>query len=116
MTERPEEVGSLGEEAARLAAAFQDWAQDRAEHNIADGSAACRLCPLCQLIAVVRQLDPGAVDQLGSRVQDLVRSLRALLDVLASAPAGGHDGSSHRASGVEKIRLSDDGEGDIPWE
>jgi hypothetical protein len=118
-----DDVGSLAEEAARLAAAFQDWAHERAherahglaEHDIADGSAACRLCPLCRLIAVLRQLEPQTVDQIGAQVQDLVRSLRTLLDVLANQPAGRHDGTSQRGGGVQKIELSDDGEEDVPW-
>jgi hypothetical protein len=110
-----DDVGSLAEEAARLAAAFQDWAHELAEHDIADGSAACRLCPLCRLIAVLRQLEPQTVDQIGAQVQDLVRSLRTLLDVLANQPAGRHDGTSQRGGGVQKIELSDDGEEDVPW-
>ena len=114
-----DDVGGLAEEAARLAAAFQDWAHDRAHdlaaHDIADGSAACRLCPLCRLITLVRALEPQTVDQIGAQVQDLVRSLRTLLDVLANQPSGRHDGNSHRSGGVQKIELSDDGEEDVPW-
>jgi len=100
------EVGSLGEEAAKLADALQDWVG----HNISAGSAACRVCPLCQLIAVVRQLNPETVDQIGDQLQGLVHSVRTLLDSLAGQHASGRDG------GVQKINLSDDEEGDIPWE
>jgi hypothetical protein len=105
MNQRPE-VGSLGEEAAKLAEALQEWAG----HNISDGSAACRLCPLCQLIALVRQLSPETIDQIGDQVEGLVRSLRTLLESVATAESG-----ARRDSGVERIRLSED-EGDIPWE
>jgi hypothetical protein len=105
MNQRPE-VGSLVDEAAKLAEALQEWAGN----NISDGSAACRLCPLCQMIALVRQLNPETVDQIGDQVEGLVRTLRSLLESLARQGS-----SSGRDSGVERIRLSED-EGDIPWE
>ena len=106
MTSRDErEVGSLAEEAARLAEALQDRAQGSGA--IADGSAACRVCPLCQLIAMVRQLNPETVDRIGDQVQGLTDSLRTLVDSLAG------DRPDHRDPGVHKIRLSDDEEGEV---
>lgn len=105
------DIGSLGEEAAKLAEALQDWAG----HNIADGSASCRLCPLCQAIALVRERNPEAVDEIGEQVQGLVRSVRGLVESFAGS------GGGRRDPGVQKIKLSDDEvsddeEGGIPWE
>lgn len=99
-------VGSLAEEAAKLADALQDWVG----HNISDGSAACRVCPLCQLIAWVRQVNPEAVDQISTQVQGLAGAVRTLIESLAA------EGGRSRDGGVQKIKLSDDGEEDIPWE
>jgi hypothetical protein len=92
-----EPLGSAAEEAARLFAAMQDWARRNgvrvapgpptqaegegggARHAWADGSAACRACPLCQLIALTRDASPEVIDHLSSAADSLLAAARAAL-------------------------------------
>ncbi|MPZ96288.1 MAG: hypothetical protein GEU96_15590 [Propionibacteriales bacterium] len=106
---RPD-VGTLADEVAKLADALRGSFADWGAHGIADGSAACRVCPLCQLIALVRQISPETVDEVSEQVRDLLQTLRTLVDAAAGHGTGGRD------ERVEKIRLGDDGGEDIPWE
>ena len=117
-----EPVGSVGEEAAKLLAALQGWARDHvADYSrsasefgssyISDGSAACRICPLCQLIAFVRGVNPESLDQLGHAAGSMLQALSGLVDAA-------HRSSDRRGSPVEKINLadeSDDGPEESPW-
>jgi hypothetical protein len=129
----PDPVGSVGEEAAKLLAALQGWTRehlgdDPADHGahagpaaqggtpggggfasgyIADGSAACRVCPVCQLIALARGVNPESLEQLSRAAGTM---LHALADLVDSA------GRSHarRGAPVQKIDLTDDSE-DSTW-
>jgi hypothetical protein len=117
-----EPVGSVGEEAAKLLAALQGWARDHVadysrsagefgSSHIADGSAACRICPLCQLIAWVRSVNPESVDQLGHAAGSMLQALSGLVDAA-------HRSGERRGSPVEKIDLADesgDGPEESPW-
>ena len=114
------EVGSVGEEAAKLFGALSGWAreQDRDPgHGLADslgdlvgnvnehlatGGEDCRYCPVCQLIHAVRETNPEVRQQLSVAASSLLRAAAALL---ATEPSSG-------TSGVEKIDLSDD----APWD
>lgn len=42
------------------------------------GPAACRLCPLCQLIAFIQRVDPEAIDRLAEVVELAATGLRDL--------------------------------------
>lgn len=84
MTDR--QVGSAAEEAARLFAAVEDWARNRASGlldsgHLATGSAECQVCPLCQAVGAVRHVRPEAVEHLLDAAASFVAALRA------SAPA-----------------------------
>lgn len=94
MTTNQEPLGSATEEATRLFAALQDWARrngvrlttgsspgdDTDPHPAwADGSASCRVCPLCQLIALTREASPEVVDHLSSAADSLLAAARAAL-------------------------------------
>ncbi len=46
----------------------------------------CRVCPICQLIAVVRQLRPEAVDHLAVAVVELAAAVREALGTVAPPP------------------------------
>ena len=100
-------VGGVGEEAARLLEAVQDWARrtagssapdspGRAEDT--DGAARpgsvghsawterigtdaleCQLCPLCRLIAVIRGTRPEVVEHLADATSSLAAAIRDLL-------------------------------------
>ena len=117
-----EPVGSVGEEAAKLLAALQGWARDHvADYSrsasefgssyISDGSAACRICPLCQLIAFVRGVNPESLDQLGNAAGSMLHALSGLIDAA-------HRSGERRGSPVEKINLADESDGgpeESPW-
>jgi hypothetical protein len=114
-----EQVGSLGEEAAKLLAALQGWAREHVSDYsrtasefgssyIADGSAACRLCPVCQLIAFVRGINPDSLEQLGHAAGSMLQALSGLVEAA-------HRSDSRRGSPVQKIHLADDDPEDTPW-
>ena len=104
MSGTQEPLGSATEEAARLMAAVQDWARRNGlrgeaggrfaaagspdpgagstpghEPGWADGSAACRLCPLCQVIALAREASPEVIDHLGAAADSLFAAARAAM-------------------------------------
>lgn len=95
MSGNQEPLGTAAEEAARLLAAAQDWARrngvrlgadprsssddDSERPGWSDGSAACRVCPLCQLIALTREASPEVVDHLSAAADSLLAAARAAL-------------------------------------
>lgn len=122
-----EPVGSLAEEAARLIAAVQGWAQDqRPRHTERDADAEpidgqsvpggvhddplggshhdpmsveCRYCPLCALAKMAKATTPEVRDHLASAALSLALAFKGLLDN-GSAWAEGPP--------VEKIDLAED--------
>lgn len=124
-----EPVGSVSEEAAKLAGAFAEWAREQApetgpglgeglvglaghaaaavrdvDEHLATGSAECTYCPICRAVHVVRQTSPEVRAHLASAASSL---LQAAAGVLATAvppqqPSGG------RGSRVERIDLDND--------
>ena len=119
----PDEVGSVGEEAAKLFSVLSGWARDAGvvssdaatnagqgladavrgidEHIATDGED-CRYCPVCQVIHAVRHTSPEVKAHLASAASSL---MHAAAGVLAT-----HVPGSDRPSGVEKIDLDDEGE------
>ncbi len=91
MSARPGEVGSAAEEAARLFAAAEHWARERAgglrdgvggglgPEHLANGSAACTVCPFCQAVAALRQVRPETVEHLLDAAASVVAALRTTL-------------------------------------
>ena len=121
--EREEQVGSLGEEAAKLISALQGWAREHGEdyanaaaaaasgaaasmdsinEHVATGSQECKYCPICQVISAVRETNPEAKQHLSSAAVSLLQAASRLLD---TGPPPDRRGSSP----VEKIDLTDDG-------
>lgn len=74
---------------------------DHVNAGVSDGSPACRLCPVCQLIAVLRQTRPETFAHLLDASAALTAALRSVVDA-----SGGGNG---RASGVQKIDLDPPG-------
>jgi hypothetical protein len=74
-----ESLGSAAEEARKLLAALQDFTRRTTGEHIATGGPECRLCPLCQLISVVRDTRPEVAEHLGSAAASLLSALRAAL-------------------------------------
>lgn len=87
MTASSEPVGSVGEEAAKLLAAAQEWARQRVPVEPHEAGAECQLCPLCQAIALVRQLRPETIDHLLAAAGSLTAALRSAV-APAAPPAG----------------------------
>jgi hypothetical protein len=115
-----EDVGSVGEEAAKLFAAISGWAKEQgvdyagnatgaassmagAVHNvsehIATGSDECRYCPVCQVIHAVRQTSPEVRTHLAIAASSLMHAAAAIM-----ATPVPHD----KAAPTEKINLDDE--------
>lgn len=103
MSEQHAETGSVGEEAARLFEAVQDWVRrttDDPSPRIATGSAECTVCPVCQALALLRSARPETFAHLAEAMTALVAAGRDLLESHA-----GH-GEARRRPGrpdVERI-------------
>lgn len=67
----------MGEEAAKLLEAVQDWLRrpPLSEH-LATGAPECTWCPICQLVAVLR----GERPDVNEKIVSVVTALRAMLD------------------------------------
>lgn len=79
-----EPVGTLGDEAAKLLAAAQEWAKQRVPVDGQVGGAECQVCPFCQSVALLRQVKPETVEHLLAAAGSLVSALRTT--VTPSAP------------------------------
>lgn len=99
------EVGSVGEEAAKLFGALQDWARESGAAQaggLVDGLAGqlqdvsdhvahgedCRYCPLCQAIRIFRQTSPEVRQHLVSAAGSLAQAVTAYVET-ATRPADG---------------------------
>ena len=58
----------------------------------------CRICPLCQAIALLRQVRPDTVEQLATALTELVTTLRLLAAGLLPDVAAAAAGAPARAS------------------
>jgi len=113
-----EEVGSVGEEAAKLFSVLAGWARDAGvtssdaaadagqglaeavrgiDQHIATGGEDCRYCPLCRVIQAARETSPEVKAHLASAAGSL---MQAAAGVLATQVP-----RSDRPAGVEKIDL-----------
>jgi hypothetical protein len=81
------------------------------------GPVACRLCPLCQGIALLRSVRPETVDRLADLASSVAGTLR---DMAAQSRASGQTSDARPASGkasgggrapVQDIHVDDDDEG-----
>ncbi len=73
-------LGGAADEAVKLMAALQDWARRTGaatEVPLATGSAECRLCPICQAIALVKDTSPEVVEHLSRAADSLLAAFRA---------------------------------------
>jgi hypothetical protein len=99
-------------EALRLFEAVQDWArrtsvgdltahlaEGMGEGGFATGAPECRLCPVCQLVGLLRQTHPEVAEHLGDAMSSLAEAVRAAV--------GAHERewSSRRSPGVERIDI-----------
>ncbi len=110
-----EDVGSVGEEAAKLFEALQGWAQQSAQQSAHERSRQsgqpCTSCPLCQAITLVRQSSPEVRTHLAVAASSLLHAAAGLLETRV-AP-------DRTTTGVERIDLDDDPSDDpsaAPWD
>jgi hypothetical protein len=122
-----ERTGSVGEEAAKLLQALQEWARDgagdatgatasaaaaaasaahRINEHLATGGPECRYCPLCQVIAAVRGTSPEVRQHLTTAATSLMHVVAALL----ATPVPDQDAAKPDA--VQRIDLDDEWEDD----
>lgn len=123
-----EQVGSLAEELSKLMGVLSD-AGGRSrdsdadgdstghthehDHHIANDSASCQVCPVCQTIAFVRSTSPEVREHLTASAVALTTAARGLVDAVAAHQAqhrggGTDDGAGEGGPGVENIDLSED--------
>ena len=108
-TEPPdaETIGSVADEAAKLAASLIDWVKDAAEStgagrpnlHIATGAEECTICPICQMLHILRGAKPEVFDHLKAAAFSLMLAARAALDTDPAGPDG-------RRGPVESIDIS----------
>lgn len=102
--------GPLGEEAVKLVEAMSQWvgahwsARGGADLPLANGSAECRVCPVCQLLSVVRTTRPEVFGHLADASSSFVAALRTAVE--SHAAHGGSSGAGR--GGVEHIDLDDE--------
>ena len=122
----PHEVGSLGEEAAKLLGALPGWAREHAgdageqlsglaaqaaasahdlNDHLATGSAECTVCPLCRTVQAARQFGPEVTFHLSAAMASLVQAAGALMATAEPSAPGADRGT---ADGVEHIDLDGD--------
>lgn len=120
------EVGSVGEEAAKLFGAIADMARERGsdlgdglsglagqaaamahdvEGHIATGAAECRYCPVCRVVHAVRDTTPEVRAHLVVAASSLLQAAAALMET----PQPKDDTGAHRGPEVERIDLDDEG-------
>lgn len=115
----PGGVGSVGEEAARLFGALQDWARTagaggpaeagaglgtafrHVDEHIATGEESCTYCPVCQIITRLRATSPEVRLHLAVAAQSLLEAAAGMLETRVP-PAS-------RSSRVQHIDLDEPG-------
>jgi hypothetical protein len=117
------EVGSLGEEAARLLGVLSAYARDhgtdvgdgvgdlaghaadglrQVNEHLATGSAECTYCPICRVVHAVRETSPEVREHLRIAAGSL---LQAAAGLLATAVADEQRAAAARGENSEKIDL-----------
>ena len=116
------DVGSLGEEAAKLLGALSGWAREHADEtgdalsgfaahaaasahdlneHLATGSAECTVCPVCRTIHAVRQLSPEVTSHLATAMTALAQAAAAMM----ATPDPRTQGQAPDGGDVEHIDL-----------
>jgi hypothetical protein len=107
MTASADPLGTAGNEAARLLDALGQWLGARTaessgwSEHVATGSAECRLCPLCRLIALARDTSPELAEHLDDALRSVGSALRLVSDQL-----GANSGNQRRSGDFETIVIN----------
>lgn len=105
------DVGSLGEEAAKLFEALSEQlgaAAGSVNDHVATGGAGCRYCPVCQLIGVVRATSPEVRAHLLSAAGSLVQAASGLLATHVPTQSDQAERDRSGRGPVEHIDLDDE--------
>ena len=107
------EVGSLGEETAKLLGALSGWARAHAvdagvglsglaseapasarqlDEHLATGAHECTACPLCRTMSTARQVSPEVTTHLSTAVGSLAQAVAALFATAPRDTGARHDG------------------------
>ncbi|WP_243060332.1 hypothetical protein [Nocardioides sp. SR21] len=98
--ESSDDVGTVGEEAAKLLGALSGWAKDHGgDGHIDTGAPECTYCPICKTVHVLRQASPEVRTHLATAGAALLQAFAGLM----ATPVPGE-----RTSGVQNIDLDDD--------
>ena len=93
---------AAAEEAGRLFEAVQEWAKRTSTQvpgQVATGAPQCQLCPICKLIAGLRDSRPELLEHLTDAAGSLVAALRTAID------AHEREWAARRSTGVEHIDI-----------
>jgi len=101
-----DQVGSVGEEAAKLFGALGEWAKGHVGDSVSGfdghldtGAPECTYCPICKTVHVLRQANPEVRAQLATAASALIQAAAGLM----ATPVPGD-----RAGRVQNIDLDDD--------
>jgi ATP/maltotriose-dependent transcriptional regulator MalT len=78
--ETTEAVGTLAEEAAKLLAAAETWWREHAPTPPEHVGPECRVCPICQVLAVVRGAQPELFEHLSEAAANLLLAFKDAVD------------------------------------
>ena len=97
------EPGTARQEAERLVAAVLAAATLAANANpqFSTGSAECCVCPLCKVIAAVRDPDPEMVERLATGAGDLAAGMASFMRHLAGGTSSAHAWEKATETGEE---------------
>ena len=93
-------MSATAEEASKLFDAVQEWAKRASTgtgEHLATGAPECQLCPVCQLISVLRGSRPELVEHLSAAAMSLFAAMRVAVD------AHEREWSGRRSTGIEHI-------------
>ncbi len=126
------DVGSLGDEAAKLLGALSGWAREHAgeasdglagfaahaaasahdlNEHLATGSAECTVCPVCRTIHAVRHLSPEVTAHLTTAVTALAQAAAAIMASPVPPESRPHhepQRDPQSEGGVEHIEVGDE--------
>lgn len=86
-----EAVGSLAEEAAKLLGAAETWWREHAPSLPEHTGPECRVCPVCQVLSVVRHAQPELFEHLTEAASALMLALKAAVEAQERAWARRRD-------------------------
>lgn len=73
-------VGSLAEEAAKLLGAAEAWWREHAPAPPEHVGPECRVCPICQVLSVVRGAQPDLFEHLSEAAAALLLAVKSAVE------------------------------------